>query len=286
MSNIEGRDRADASHIGDRTVRGILPQEVMENSIKIDREMWLVGRRWDGTLDVDQPELLRHVYDLRDVRMPRHSYCEENGVMAFVTADGEFRIAPTSRALNQALTQAGFQPSHTVVPLSRGGLEFADSALREQWDLMKLRAEVQRDQERKSAWSNTYLAEAATRGIQLGVAGNSALNSRLLKADGTLFCIAPDSAPEAYPDAFNQMGRSEIDLRARQVGRYDTNNGLLAFVDETGATYLVPWTDQNIGILESAGYQYGGVFVPFSNGEVLIDPGQSALLALIRRESR
>ena len=56
------------------------------------------------------------------------------------------------------------------------------------------------------------------------------------------------------------------------VGTYDSNNGVTTFVDEGGNKYAAPYSDERVRVLENAGYHRKGQSVPFSNGELPIDP--------------
>lgn len=60
----------------------------------------------------------------------------------------------------------------------------------------------------------------------------------------------------------------------KQVGhemQYQYNNGVFAFVDQYGDTYILPYTDEVRAKLFLAGYTEGIVNVPMSNGEQVID---------------
>ncbi len=60
--------------------------------------------------------------------------------------------------------------------------------------------------------------------------------------------------------------------RLEQVGTFDSNNSTVAFVDERGVMRVGHATQENFDALEQAGYRRGGIWVPFSNGEVPTDP--------------
>jgi hypothetical protein len=64
----------------------------------------------------------------------------------------------------------------------------------------------------------------------------------------------------------------EEDLdRVKNVGKYCTNNGLISFIDEQGRLYVGSVTQDRVKELEDAGYQRGGIWVPFSNGELPVN---------------
>lgn len=53
---------------------------------------------------------------------------------------------------------------------------------------------------------------------------------------------------------------------------YDSNNGVIAFVDGEGRMHVAPATSDRFQALEKAGYKRGSLWVPFSNGELPADP--------------
>ena len=263
------------------TGRHQLPQDILANSMRIEGDIWIAIGTDHGTFDSCRAERLTMAAQI--AAMPRCSYDQNNGVVAFKTADDEFRIAPYSRRLSLALTEAGYVTTGIFVPLSNGE-QLVIPEQRQEWALITARVQVQRNEDRVEACRQTYLAEARVQGIKHGVAQSAAFEGRLVKADGALFMVPPGRAPEIYPSAFDHTLRDEVTLRAPQVGRYATNNGLLAFVDETGTTYVVKSTERNDQIMRAAGYNEGGVFVPFSNGEILLDPDLLALMSLLGAE--
>ena len=56
-----------------------------------------------------------------------------------------------------------------------------------------------------------------------------------------------------------------------KLGRYCSNNGKVVFVYRDGHTYVARgyWI---LSELKDAGYTEGSLFVPFSNGEIIVDP--------------
>jgi hypothetical protein len=263
------------------TERHQLPRDILANSMRIEGDILIANDTDAGTFDSSQAERL--TMSAQIAAMPRCSYDQNNGVVAFKTADDEFRIAPYSRRLSLALTEAGYVSTGVFVPLSNGE-QLAIPEQRGEWALITARVNVQRNEDRVEACRQTYLAEARVRGITHGLTQSAAFEGRLIKADGAQFLVPPEGAPEIYPSAFDHTLRDELTLRAPQVGRYATNNGLLAFVDESGTTYVVKGTERKDQIMRAAGYKEGGVVVPFSNGEILVDPDLLALMSLLGAE--
>ena len=59
--------------------------------------------------------------------------------------------------------------------------------------------------------------------------------------------------------------------RFNEVGHFDVNNGIVAFVDGRGIKRVAPSTKERLNALREAGYSHAQVGVPLSNGERLMD---------------
>jgi len=70
----------------------------------------------------------------------------------------------------------------------------------------------------------------------------------------------------------NTDGKRMAVGRVDQVGQFETNNGVMTYIDEKGRQWLGAATAGNYDALHNAGYERGGIFVPFSNGETPTDP--------------
>ncbi len=53
--------------------------------------------------------------------------------------------------------------------------------------------------------------------------------------------------------------------RIGKIGTFDTNNGILTFINEQGRKFVAPYTPERAQMLLDAGYTEGGIPVPFSN---------------------
>lgn len=78
-----------------------------------------------------------------------------------------------------------------------------------------------------------------------------------VKATGTRES-PPQLRPETMPPA---VGKGQ----EKEVGRYGSNNGTLAFVDGERDYWVAPYSERAEKALQDAGYEQGGVFVPHSN---------------------
>ena len=68
------------------------------------------------------------------------------------------------------------------------------------------------------------------------------------------------------------LGKESEDIREEDKMKFNQNNGILAFVDEKGHLYASPATNEKRQELQNFGFKEGGLFVPFSNGDLPSDP--------------
>lgn len=228
-------------------VVGELPEMLVRNTLRLNGDMAVNLGAAESTLRLQQVIATgtRGVFD------------QNNGVIAFLTGRGEYRVAPYSEDLSEALRAAGYREGGLFVALSNGELP-AQVAMRTEWLRMNEDVKELRRARFEECALTTYLSEAAVSGIVHGVASR-----------GDFWCV--DNVAyrgSAQGPVANLPGRfADVSLRAQLIGRYDTNNGLLAFVDESGATFIGRSCQQNLDTLNAAGYRSGSIFVPFSNGE-------------------
>jgi hypothetical protein len=53
--------------------------------------------------------------------------------------------------------------------------------------------------------------------------------------------------------------------RTNQIGGYDSNNGVIAFVDNNKYIWVGKWSKENEQALKDAGYKHTSIYVPYSN---------------------
>jgi hypothetical protein len=204
---------------------------------------------------------------LRVEHMRPGTYCTNNDTTAFVTPSGELHVSPWYLGLNQALSEAGYSQSSFFVPLSNGEVP-ANPSIREKWiEIVKTTKGI-RHAERIDSWERAYAAEAASRGIEQGLGQSMDFSQKILKYDGIEFTNG-GAKIHVGPTAYDNVGHEPP--RLNSVGRYSTNNGLAAFVDEMGELFVVAATRDNLATIRGTGYEEGGVFVPFSNGEAPVN---------------
>ncbi|MDP2684425.1 MAG: hypothetical protein Q8P20_05200 [bacterium] len=90
-----------------------------------------------------------------------------------------------------------------------------------------------------------------------------------LLIDGLEYRLLQDDRKiERMPYHINDVA---VPDRLDNVGKYDVNNGVVAYIDGKGQCYIGPSTKERIEALRLAGYITGSFFVPFSNAEIIED---------------
>ena len=99
--------------------------------------------------------------------------------------------------------------------------------------------------------------------------------------EGKMVSLKPGTAiPDKYMhgEGLNVSVNTNDDIQNRQnmVGRYNTNNGVLAFVDEHGDLYAAPYTPALLNLLKKANYEevdpHQPMPVPLSATGKIADP--------------
>ncbi|RMG45114.1 MAG: hypothetical protein D6719_00730 [Candidatus Dadabacteria bacterium] len=186
-------------------------------------------------------------------------FSTNNATVAFVDENLDFHVAPYTSTLTHALREAGYQHDTFFVPLSNGELPL-DPAIRIKFLRLSKEAQAQREQERLKSRVETYEAEAAARSITPGLGKKGPF----LMVDRMEYTHIDSDKVYRLGDAYDL--NMPID-RNMQVGTYDKNNGVIAFVDEKGRLYVASESQETLDLLEEHGYQRSSMFVPFSNGE-------------------
>lgn len=186
-------------------------------------------------------------------------YAVNNSTLAYVH-ENLLYITPYTRAAIRILTVCGFEKEEFFVPYSDG--DSFPKVKESQWKKLLKMANKQYEEE--------FLEDCAT---YCDVHDIGKIDSRILK---NCFVIpkngikikTPFYEDMYYPIISESMFNAEsID----KLGKYFSNNGRVVFVYRDGKTYVTKGY-KIIDYLEAAGYRESGLFVPFSNGETIIDP--------------
>lgn len=189
------------------------------------------------------------------------TYDLNNSTLAYVDEQGIMHIGHATEENLKVLEKAGYRRGVIWVPFSNGEVP-SDPELRQKYiDLREKGREINR-QKTIQEHLRIYSEIAERKGIK--------------PIKGGLFMMVDGIEYRFYG---NETGRIEVNTdgsnmaihRVDQVGTYDSNNGIIAFVDEQGRMWVGASTEENWKVLQKAGYTRGGIWVPFSNGEIPTD---------------
>jgi len=200
-----------------------------------------------------------NVLSTRLDRVGRYDY--NNGTLAFVDGEGHLRIGHGTSVNVNALEEAGYRRGGMFVPFSNGEVP-TDPRIREHYTELRERGHELSKKEIKERHLKVYKDVAERKKIK-------PLNGGLwMMVDGIEY---RRYSPEAERVDVNTDGYNMAIGRIDQVGTYDSNNGSLAYVDEQGRLWVGASTAENFAVLGNAGYHRGGIWVPFTNGEMPMD---------------
>lgn len=124
---------------------------------------------------------------------------------------------------------------------------------------------------RKETHLNMFREIAAEKGLK------PVDTSNWITVDGIKWSKEVDNKSTGTPPITGEVtpntdGLNIESRRLEEVGTYDINNGIVAFVDAEGQKHVAPATQDRMEALEEANYQKGSMNVPFSNGQEPTDP--------------
>lgn len=218
------------------------------NSVRIDPGTIVVWPQF-GQEEVLNIEELRSKFPGR--------YATNNSTICFIDREGQIYVTPYTRKAITTLKADGYHEATFYVPFSNWDYP---KCHQKKWEGIKAEAEATRRQE---------FAEDCTRWcVQhgLGSIDQTSLNRCFRMPEEGVAVIHPRFQDRYYP-VISSLDAYAIEL----IGTYDTNNGKVVFIHCDGSTYVAKgyWI---IPLLRSAGYREKGLFVPFSNGETIVDP--------------
>ena len=197
--------------------------------------------------------------DLSDMRSKfNNSFAMNNSTICYID-DNEIFVTPYTREGMQTIVKAGLTQDYFYVPFSNWDYPKYE---KEKWENLRASARESylRDYEKDSTeWCEEH--------------GIEKLDDEILKQ---CFRIPPTGVPVKHPHyetiVYPACNESSVDCTViDKLGRYCTNNGRVAFVCCDGHTYVAKGY-KIIDHLREAGYKEGSLFVPFSNGERIVDP--------------
>lgn len=240
------------------------------NIITLDSLKKEAVRVYDSTIAVF-PQLSQeeHLYVFGLIPKFNGCYATNNSTVCFVV-NNEVYVAPTTRLTIRSLEAAGFIQKHFYVPFSNGDYPKAE---KEKWTMLRMKADLSYAEDFKDDCIN-YCDQHHI----------NAINEETLEK---CFVIPPNGIMVKHSHYetcyFPILNTTCFDcIAADRIGRYNTNNGFVVFVYRNGGTYISRGY-KIVDELRAAGYRKSDLFVPFSNGERILDPTLSALWASITK---
>lgn len=189
------------------------------------------------------------------------TYDSNNSTLAFVDEKGVMHAGHSTDENFQALEQAGYRRGGIWVPFSNGEVP-TDPELRKQYTELREKGREINKKANVERHLHVYSETAERKGVKPVEGG------LFMMVDGIEYRHWGNEtgAIDTNTDGYNMAIR-----RVEQVGTFDSNNGRMAFVDEQGRMWVGASTDENYEAIRKAGYANGGIWVPFSNGEMPTD---------------
>ncbi len=184
-------------------------------------------------------------------------YAVNNSTIAFVF-DNEVYVTPETNKVRQTLDDAGFRMSCFAVPFSNWDYPFE---AKEKWETLRSRA--------KQAMEDEFCeeCEAFCDDMGIGKISKDTLRNCFEIPKNGVYVQHLHYKTTCYP-VITQM---YLDKDASEkLGTFCYNNGKVVFVYRNGKTYVAKGY-RIINELKQAGYKEAAIFVPFSNGEIILD---------------
>lgn len=206
--------------------------------------------------------------------LPKFSGCfaVNNSTAAFII-DGAFYATPYTREVGAILMEAGFRCASFLVPFSNWDYPVIEKVF---WDDLKEKAEMQREDE--------FVEECKEFCLKRGIGpikDETLLNCFRIPKKG----LHVENPIHGYLSEVWPLIHGCLDAYAISIiGTYFSNNGKVIFVYYNGSTYVTKGYSI-IRELEEAGYRESrsGLFVPFSNGEIICDPTYRSMWNYIKK---
>ena len=196
-------------------------------------------------------------------------YSSNNGTLAMII-DNNFYATPSTRSVLEFLEEEGFVEKFFYVPFSNG-----EYPVRERWIWEKLKAiaEVSNYED--------FLEDCAKYCDEHGVGelDKSILSNALEIPHKGIRIKHLGFEDKVYPVINSILLDS---YSAEKLGTYCCNNGRVVFITRDAKTYVTKGY-KIIESLREAGYEEKSVFVPFSNGEEIIDSEYAFMWAQIKK---
>lgn len=186
-------------------------------------------------------------------------YATNNSTVCFVS-DNVF-VTPYTREVLRTLRNEGFSKENFYVPFSNGDYPRDEQ---HKWEVLRLRAREAHHRD----FIDDCIAYCEEHGIR---ALSDETLERCLKMPATGVPVKDNNGVRNF--YYPVINSGCFDATAVEViGKFSKNNGRVVFVYRDGATYVAKGY-KILDELVAAGYTRDYIFVPFSNGEEIMDYG-------------
>lgn len=184
-------------------------------------------------------------------------YAINNSTVAFVH-DGNFYVTPYTRDVKTVLVNNGFKHEYFNVPFSNWDYPQAEVV---KWNALRENA--------RQSYKKDFVSDCEAYCDEQRI---KAISDETLKKCFEMPECGVKVKHHHYEETYYPiMNQSCLDSRSVNLGHYCFNNGRVVFVYRNGKTYVAKGGYKIIEELRAAGYTESGLFVPFSNGEVIQD---------------
>ena len=184
-------------------------------------------------------------------------YATNNSTVAWIR-NGEYFVHPYTREAMRILRGAGLTEAYFYVPFSNGDHPRYEA---DKW--MRLR-EISR-----ASYIQDFIADCNRYCDEHGIGAISreTLDNCFRMPIEGVHVKHPNWETWIYPLTNSSCFDCTV---PDKLGKYDTNNGKVVFVDRDGATYVAKGY-KIVDELRAAGFKQEPLHVPFSNGEEIVD---------------
>lgn len=220
-------------------------------------------RVYDGMIAISPLSEKEETLSLSSELVPKFNGCYalNNSTVCFVH-DNDVYVIPYTRVAIEALHSAGFCERYFYVPFSNYGFPKLEKS---KWEALKEGA--------KKINEADFVSDCQAYCDELHI---GSISNEILKNCFEMPEIGVRVKHLYFEDVYYPvMNYRFFDYHCNNLGKYSYNNGLVLFVYRNGKTYVTKGY-KIIKELRAAGYTESDIFVPFSNGEKILDPALKA----------
>ena len=200
------------------------------------------------------------------------SYCYNNGKYV-IGLDGDVYMVFAVPGFGDLLAKEGFKEKGIFVPFSNG--EEPVGATAAPFEEARKRS--------REVWHEYYVDKSVNAARQR--MGRALTPEQIKTIEETTILIDGQKTVSFYGDEIEHRPIDDF-YKHEESGRYDYNNGTYVIIMPDGSTRVGPSLDALEAVIKEANFERGGIFVPLSNGESLVDLTAAAKWDKLRAQSR